>query len=179
MTFVERVVSVLVLVFVAVLHPVSTAGADPGDPSTWPLAEGDFSSPGDPGWIYFKPSGFGGGGCGIGPDGTIGCDIVPGRWDDGTPVQAGLPGPPGSYSCDGRRCPLPPAGANQIVVSPQQPAQYVQSGVPTFTRDVDVLYPGYRLVNGEASCRLAEQGTIGCFTGDNVFALNGVFAILD
>lgn len=38
-----------------------------------------------------------------------------------------------------------------------QPAQYVQSGTLTFTRDVDVLPTGFRLVNGNASCRLSEQ----------------------
>ncbi len=143
-------------------------------PQTWPVAQGDFTSPGDPGWVFFGPYG-----CGIGPDGTIGCDRVPARWPDGTPVQAGVPGPPGSYSCGGSRCPLPPPGANQIVAGPQQPAQYVESATRTFTRDVDNLPEGFRLVNGEAWCATGYQGSVFCASGENGFVINTVGATLE
>lgn len=171
MTMSLRVLPALALMCAAVFYP-ATATAD--DPSTWPIAEGNFTSAGDPGWIYFKPSGFGGNGCGIGPDGTIGCDIVPSRWPDGTPVQAGVAGPPGSYSCEDRYCPLPPAGANEIVVGPQQRADYAQSDTPRFTRDVGVLYEGFRLVNGNSSCRLGTGSprVLVCDSGDHGFSVH-------
>lgn len=162
-------------------------GTDPCDPSpraenscagqppqSWPIAQGNFTSPEDPGWVFFGPYG-----CGIGPDGTIGCDRVPARWPDGTPVQAGLPGPPGSYSCGGKRCPLPPPGANQVVAGPQQPAEYVESLTPTFTRDVDNLPEGYRLANGDAWCATGYQGSVTCTSGENGFSINTVGATLE
>lgn len=170
-----RLLPALGLMCAALFHP-ATALAD--DPSTRPIAEGNFTSAGDPGWIFFKPVGFDGG-CGIGPDGTVGCDIVPGSWADGTPVQAGQPGPPGSYSCEGQRCPLPPPGVNQTVVTAQAPAEYVQSGSQSFTRDVGALPPGYRLVNGNAWCSLSEQATLRCMSGGNGFVLNATYGILD
>ena len=155
------------------------AGADPDDPTTWPLAQGNFTVASDPGWIFFKPQGFAGRGCGIAPDGVIGCDIVPARWADGTPVQAGIPGPPGFYSCGGQNCPLPPAGANQLVVSPQEAARYAESPVPAFTRDVDTLPTESRIVNGSAWCRLSQQGYLRCVTGDHGFSVNAVGVTLD
>lgn len=175
MRLAPRVLLWLALMCVAVLHP-ATAVAD--DPSTRPIAEGDFTSPNDPGWIFFNPTGFDGG-CGIGPDGTVGCDIVPGSWPDGTQIQEGNPGPPGSYSCAGRRCPLPPPGVNQTVVTAQAPAGYVQSDPGTFTRAVGVLPTGYRLVNGNAWCSLSEQATLRCVSGDNGFTLNATYGLLD
>ena len=146
---------------------------------TWPVAQGNYTAELDPGWVYFQPAGFDGKGCGIGPNGTVGCDIVPGRWPDGTPVQAGMPGPPGYYSCDGRRCPLPPPGTNETVASPSGPAEYVQSDEPVFTRDVDVLPAGYQLLNGGASCHVGYQGTVTCATGGNGFTLAAVFGLLE
>lgn len=135
---------------------------------TWPLAQGDFTSPGDPGWVYFThpshPADFPGG-CGIGPDGTVGCDLVP-------PLEhPGASGPPGSYSCEGRRCPLPPPGTNQTVAGPQQPAEYVHSDVATFTRDVGELPAGHRLVNGNAWCVAGWQGAVSCVSGANGFTI--------
>lgn len=174
----RRAVPALGLLCAAVLYPSSAAVAD-DDPGTQPIADGDFTTAGDPGWIFFQPQGFGGNGCGIGPDGTVGCDIVPGRWPDGTPIQAGVPGPPGLYSCDGRRCPLPPPGANQTVVTAELPAEYVTSGSTSFTRDVGVLPPGTRLVNGNGWCSLSEQGTLRCVSGANGFTLNATYGILD
>ncbi len=172
-------ISALALLVTAALSAASIAAAEPTDPGTWPVAQGNFTTPGEPGWVFFKPQGFGGSGCGIGPDGTVGCDIVPARWPDGSPVQEGQPGPSGFYSCEGRRCPLPPPATNQTVAGPEQPAQYVQSGTLTFTRDVDVLPTGFRLVNGNASCRLSEQATLSCATGENGFILNATYGILE
>lgn len=169
MTRLATLLPTLGLLCAAVLHPSATALAD--DPSTWPVADGNFTSPGDPGWIFFKPTGFDGG-CGIGPDGTVGCDIVPGSW-------AGQPGHPGSYDCEGQRCPLPPPGATQTVVSSQAPAGYIQSGSRSFTRDVGILPLGHRLINGNAWCSLSEQATIRCVSGANGFTLNSTYGILD
>lgn len=177
MTSTKRVIPGIALLCAAIVHPVSSALAD--DPSTRPIAEGNFTTSSDPGWIFFQPQGFGDSGCGIGPDGTVGCDIVPGRLADGTPVQEGQPGPPGSYSCDGRRCPLPPPGVNQTVVTAQVPAEYIQSGSATFTRDVGVLPTGYRLVNGGAWCALSDQATLRCVSGSNGFTLNSSYGLLD
>lgn len=100
-------------------------------------------------------------------------------------VAGRIPGPGGPagtvrlYSCDGRRCPLPPPATNQTAVGPEQPAQYVQSGTLIATRDVDVLPTGFRLVNGNASCRLSEQATLSCATGENGFILNATYGILE
>ena len=177
MSTVIRALSVTVLALTAAFCSAATAVAD--DPDTWPVAQGNFTSPDDPGWIFFKPQGSEGRGCGISPDGMIGCDIVPSRWPDGTPVQAGMPGPPGFYSCEGRNCPLPPVGADQIVVGPQEPAHYADSATPGFTRDVDVLPSEHRLVNGNAWCRVSQQGIVRCVTGDNGFTVFALGATLE
>lgn len=156
-------------------------------PQTWPLAQGNFTSPGNPGWIYFKPffgpAGFTGPkadamraaqyGCGIGPDGFVGCDHVP-------PLESpGQPGPPGSYSCGGRRCPLPPPGSNQTVVSATQPADYVTSDAATFTRNVDELPQGHRLANGGAWCAVGYQGSLTCVSGANGFTIGWWGGVLE
>lgn len=181
-----RALSVLGVMCVTVLHPGATAGAqtcDPLDqggspnscanfpPASWPLAQGDFTSASDPGWMFFTGR-AGTAHCGIGPDGTVGCDHVPPRNADGTPVQPGQPGPPGSYSCGGRDCPLPPAGANQLVAAPQQAGHWAVSPAPTFTRPVAELPAGYRLVNGDAWCYQGYQGTITCTSGANGFVID-------
>jgi len=157
----------------AAVGPVVQSPA-PDDPGA--LAEGDFTTTADPGWIFFQPEGFGGNGCGIAPDGTVGCDIVPSRWPDGTPVQAGQPGPAGSYSCGGANCPLPPPGANQIVTGPEDPAHYAESATATFTRDVDVLVPGYRLVNGAGWCYVGSGSprSVVCNSGDHGFSVQAL-----
>lgn len=143
-------------------------------PQTWPLAQGNFTSPGDPGWVFFKPFFHQAGatgpkadgsraaqyGCGIGPDGTIGCDHVP-----SDPWGGAGPG------CGDLSCPPPPPGANQTVVGPQQPAEYVQSNAPTFTRAVDDLPEGHRLANGDGWCAVGYQGSLTCVSGSNGFTL--------
>lgn len=175
MTVLSRVLPVIGLSIAALVHPPS-AGAEPVDPGTWPVAEGNFTTPGDPGWVFFLPSGFDGRGCGIGPDGTVGCDIVPSRAADGTPVQAGVPGPPGSYSCGTNYCPLPPPGADQIVAGPLQRADYDQSGSLTFTREVGTLDPGYRVLNGAGWCYVGAGSprSVVCRSGDHGFSVQAV-----
>lgn len=149
-----------------------TASAD--DPSTAPTVDTSaYTTPGDPGWVFFLASG--GGGCGISPDGTVGCDIVVPRNADGTVVQWGQPGPTGYYSCNlpgtNYYCPLPPSGTNQVIAGPQSPAHYVASDTPNFTRNAKVLPQGYRLVNGDAWCYVsgASPGGVTCRTGANGF----------
>ncbi len=151
--------------------PVATAapGDLSADPDTWPVADtAPYTNADDPGWVFFVPGGFARG-CGIAPDGTVGCDIVIRRNADGTVTDDyGIPGPPGFYACgeDLSRCPHPPLGANQVVAGPGEPARYVETSAPTFTRNVDVLQPGYRLVNGGSSCYVsaASPGGINCRT---------------
>ena len=76
-------------VMAAVTVPTAAAvgTATPAAADTYPEAQGHYTSPEDPGWVYFlSPPGYGGSrdgravnqfGCGIGPDGTVGCDAVP------------------------------------------------------------------------------------------------------
>ena len=164
------------------------ANADPADPNTWPVADNAaYSTAAEPGWVFFLPgTGNAASGCGIGPDGTVGCDIVVSRNADGSVVQWGNPGPPGFYSCNppgqtDLNCPLPPPGTNQIVADPSKPARYVQSAAPTFTRNLGVLVPGYRLVNGGASCYVsgASPGGINCDTAGNGFHWSASGGILE
>ena len=192
-SFSVRAVSVLGLMCAIAVHPPSIATAEPTDPGfcdpvdlgsanscagqppqTWPVPEGNFTSPDDPGWIFFKPfhlpAGYTGPkadamrsvqyGCGIGPDGTVGCDHVP-----TDPWGGGGPG------CGDYRCPPPPPGTNQTVAGPQQPGEYVRSDTLTFTRDVDDLPEGHRLVNGDAWCAVGFQGSVSCTSGANGFTL--------
>lgn len=155
----------------------AAAAADPADlsdPDTWPVADtAAYSTAEDPGWVFFVPDIYGPG-CGIGPDGEVGCDIVVRRNENGTVKQDyGPPGPVGFYKCDSpgqnpSRCPLPPPGANQVVAGPSEPARYVKSASPTFTRAVEELPPGYRLVNGGTTCYVsgASPGGVNCETSD-------------
>ena len=118
---------------------------------------GRYTTPGDPGWVFFKtesikgePSVF----CGIGPAGHVaGCDLVPGK--------------------------DVPAGMNQTVVDTSGPAHYAHSDAPTFTRDVDVLLEGHRLDNGAASCGRGYQGTIHCAVGDHSFVVSSQHGVLE
>jgi hypothetical protein len=176
MTTAIRVLPALGLMCAALFHPAIAVADDPGART---IADGNFTTTNDPGWVFFKPQGFNGQGCGIAPDGMIGCDIVPSRSADGTPIQAGVPGPAGFYSCGGENCPLPPPGVNQIVATSQGPAVYIQSPMPTFTRNVDVLPAGTRLANGNAWCSLSEQATLQCASGAHGFTLNTAYGILD
>ncbi len=117
---------------------------------------GRYTTPDDPGWVFFKtdsikgiPSTY----CGIGPNGTLaGCDLVPGK--------------------------DVPEGMNQTVVEAAAPAHYARSDTPTFTRDVDVLLDGHRLDNGQASCGRGYQGTVHCVIGDHSFVVSSNYGIL-
>ena len=156
---------------VIAFYAASPAAADPppsDDTNVYPVAQGHYTSVSDPGWIYFlTPTGIGGDrdgqpvtqfGCGLGPDGTVGCDAVP------NPEQVG----------DVFATVLPP-DANQTNAGPHQPGQYDHSDMLTFTRDVDVLPAGRQLVNGDAFCLVGFQGSVSCTTGDHGFTHYSVF----
>jgi hypothetical protein len=138
--------------------PVAAAEPPPGNDvvDTYPLGQGHYTTAADPGWIYFKTPGKSGysDSCGISPNGdTVGCDEVP-------------------YDA--------PTDTNQTVVNSWEPAAYRHSDTPTFTRDVDVLPEGRRLVNGGTSCATGYQGTVHCKTngGEHGFIVSGVYGIL-
>lgn len=130
------------------------AGAEP-----YPVAEGNYTSADDPGWVFFlSPPGYGNFGCGIGPDGTVGCDVVP----HPVPISDEPP------------TDVPP-DANQTVATPDQPGYYRHADALTFTRAVDVLPEGHQLVNGDASCLVGFQGSVSCTTGEHGFTHYAVF----
>jgi hypothetical protein len=148
------------LIGMSVVAPV--AGAEPPRFHDYPLAEGNYTTEDDPGWVYFvidfpwKPNFHDYFGCGIGPDGTVGCDRVP------HPDQ--YPGmQPATY---------PPPGTNQTVATPGEAASYRFSFTPDFTREVDLLPEGRQLVNGNAKCSHGLQGSMHCETGDHGFLLS-------
>jgi hypothetical protein len=118
---------------------------------------GRYTTPNDPGWVFFKTESIKGSPsyyCGIGPGGNVaGCDLVPGK--------------------------DVPAGMNQTVVDASAPARYVHSDTPTFTRDVDALLEGHRLDNGAASCGRGYQGTIHCVIGDHSFVVSPAYGVLE
>lgn len=151
----------------------SVPAAAPGytDPTTWPTAVGNFSSADQPGWVYFIPESSSVVlGCGIGPDGTAGCDIVPDKVTEMVPADRKAPG---TYGCDmpgmeSYRCPIPPQGTKNVVVQTDSPAQYSSSG-SSFVRNVDVLKTGYRLENGGSSCYVSDQAVTVCQAGGNKF----------
>lgn len=116
----------------------------------WPLARGRFTTPTDPGWLYFRTptekEGVYSYSCGIAPGGTLaGCDFVPDN---------------------------APEGTNQTIVD-STGARYVHSDTTTFTRDVDALPAGERLENGPAECGATYQGAVTCRIGDHKFGTNG------
>jgi hypothetical protein len=132
--------------------PMAAADPPPGADivDTYPLAQGNYTTADDVGWIYFKtPDGRA---CGMGPlGGPVGCDAVP-------------------YDA--------PNGTNQTVVDSWRPADYAHSDTPTFTRDVDTLPEGRRLQNWLASCAVGYQGTVDCKTGEHGFVLSAVYGVL-
>ena len=142
--------------------------AAPAAAEPYPVADGHYTSAADPGWIFFlSPPGYGGVrngqavnqfGCGIGPDGTVGCDAVP------DPDNAGY---------DPRS--VVPPGTNQTVAAPDLPGEYRHSDTLTFTRDVDVLPEGHQLVNGPAYCLVGFQGSVSCSTGAHGFTHYSIF----
>ena len=129
---------------------------------TYPPGRGRYTTPNDPGWVFFKTDKPSGKACGIGPNGSVaGCDVVPRKnvGSDGAATAA-------------------PSGANQTVVDASAPARYTHSDAPTFTRDVDVLIEGHRLDNGEATCGVGYQGTVECVTGEHSFVVSSDFGHL-
>jgi hypothetical protein len=120
----------------------ATAEATPGRDDgvdKFPLGEGPHTVESDPGWVFFRVGA--GQGCGIGPIGrVVGCDIVP------------LDAPPGS---------------NQTVIEGNQPAAYVRSASPSFTREVAVLPEGHRVTNGATRCAVKAGPTVHCETAND------------
>jgi hypothetical protein len=141
-----------VLFAMTVTAPMAAADPPPGTDivDSNPLAQGDYTTATDGGWIYFKtPDGRA---CGMGPWGApVGCDAVP--------VNA-------------------PDGANQTVVDGQAPARYFHSATTVFTRAVDTLPQGYRLQNWPASCSVGHQGTVVCRSGEHGFVLSSQYGVL-
>lgn len=141
---------------ISVVLPVAPAGAQPpvgaDAVDSYPVAQGNYSSPapGDFYWVFFKtPHGRA---CGIGPNGgPVGCDAVPHDVTD----------------------------FDQTVVNSWGPAGYQKSGTRTFTRDVDVLPEGHRLENWGAGCGVGYQGTVTCKTyGGHGFTLSATYSVL-
>jgi hypothetical protein len=100
--------------------PVASAEAPMPDGKDYPLAEGHYTTEADPGWVFFVVD-FGGKpadyhdyfGCGVGPDGTVGCDRAP--------------APTRYRSLDAT---YPPAGSNQTVADANEAASYRFSLTP-------------------------------------------------
>ncbi len=122
----------------AVISAVPAAAAPPPDDiDSYPLAHGNYTTPDNYGWLYFKtPSGWG---CGIGPNGgPVGCDAV---------------------ARDA------PPGTNQTYAVIWGRGEYRHSDTASFTRNVDVLPPGQRLQSLGGACALDYQGALHCQTG--------------
>ncbi|MBJ7386902.1 MAG: hypothetical protein JHC55_20700 [Mycolicibacterium sp.] len=116
----------------------ATPGRDDGV-DKYPLGEGPHTVESDPGWVFFRVGA--GQGCGIGPIGrVVGCDIVPRD---------------------------APPGTNQTAIEGNQPAAYVRSASPSFTRDVAVLPEGHRLTNGATRCAVKAGPTVHCETAND------------
>lgn len=129
---------------------------------SYPPGRGRYTTPDDPGWIFFKADNPKGKACGIGPNGSVaGCDVVP-------KMNVGPDGAATAASSD----------ANQTVVDASAPARYTYSDIPTFTRDVDVLIEGHRLDNGDATCGVGYQGTVECMIGEHSFRISSDFGHL-
>lgn len=138
--------------------PVAAAGPprDVGVIDTYPVAQGNYTNmPADWYWIFFKtPDGRA---CGIAPNGgDVGCDAVP--------ADA-------------------PQGTNQTVIPVAEPASYRHSDIATFTRDVDVLPAGQRLIIQGSTCAVGAQGTgyqgtVICKKTSGGFVLAGSHGIL-
>jgi hypothetical protein len=129
---------------------------------SYPPGRGRYSTPEDPGWIFFRTDNPKAKACGIGPNGSVaGCDIVPKRnlGSDGAATAA-------------------PSDADQTVVDASAPAHYTYSATPTFTRDVAVLIEGHRLDNGDATCGVGYQGTVECVIGEHSFVISSEFGHL-
>jgi hypothetical protein len=72
-----------------------------------------------------------------------------------------------------------PAGSNQTVVDASAPAHYSRSDTEALTRDVDVLMPGHRLENGEATCWINYQRPVHCEVGSHGFVLDSQYGTLE
>lgn len=119
--------------------------APPGDIDSYPLAEGDYTTPDDYGWTFFRT-----------PDGR----------------SCGIAANGGPAGCDAVAADAPP-GFNQTFVASWGPAEYRYSDAATFTRDVDVLPVGRRVENLGGACAVTSPGTVRCETyGNHGFILS-------
>ena len=135
----------------AVIAAIPAAAAPPPDDiDSYPLAHGNYTTPDNYGWLYFKTPG--GWACGIGPNGPVGCDAV---------------------ARDA------PPGMNQTFVISWGPAEYRHSDTASFTRKVDVLPAGQRLQSLGGACAIDYQGAVHCQTyGGHGFILSPDHAVL-
>ena len=67
-----------------------------------------------------------------------------------------------------------PPGANQTAADRSEPDSYRFPDTATFTRDVDILPEGHRLVTGDARCAMDSQGSLSCHTGEHGFAFASI-----
>jgi hypothetical protein len=63
---------------------------------------------------------------------------------------------------------MPLIAGSAATSSASQPRQ-------TFSRDVDILPEGHRLVNGDARCAMGYQGSLSCHTGEHGFAFASIW----
>jgi hypothetical protein len=157
-----KIICIAALVGMLIVAPAAAAQPPVPDGKDYPPAEGNYTTEADPGWVYFVVD-FGGKpadyhdyfGCGLGPDGAVGCDRVPDpyRYPSLAPTH-------------------PPPGANQTVAGADEAGNYRFSLFPTFSRAVDVLPEGRQLVNGVAKCRRGYQGSMSCRSGEHGFVLS-------
>ena len=133
-------------VHTAVAAQADDTGPPADDLNSFPLASGNYTGSGASyGWVFFTtPDGRP---CGIAPNGgPIGCDAVP--------ADA-------------------PPGTNQTVADAADPAQYLYSDAPIFTRDAPVLPTGQRVQTVGGICAVDYQGAVHCATeGSHGFILS-------
>lgn len=150
-SFLSGLGAVVLLAAPASAAPPADIDAPPADIDAYPLADGDFTTPEDYGWVFFiTPDGRA---CGIGPNGgPVGCDAV---------------------AADA------PPGVNQTWAMSWGPAQYRYSDTASFTRVVDMLPVGERVESLGGACAVTSPDTVRCETyGNHGFTLSadqGVF----
>jgi hypothetical protein len=152
--------AILGTVAAGVLSPAGPVyAAPPGDDNafgdeilSYPLADGDYSTPdgSNYGWVFFTtPDGIG---CGLAPNGgPAGCDAVPSD---------------------------APAGTNQTVATSWAAGQYRKSDTATFTRNAAVLPQGRRVQTLGGACAVDEQGAVHCESGSHGFILSPDHGVL-
>jgi hypothetical protein len=78
MSNIAAALALSVATIVSPAAPAQAAPSDGTDPSKWPVIDtAAYTSPDDPGWVFFRAYSATGQGCGISPTGTVGCAGVP------------------------------------------------------------------------------------------------------